>query len=74
MKLVQAIIGNSYEVLSIKTASDTEIRLETLGMTEGSKVDVLGKKRNGTVIIKSRGTRFALGGKIAEGIEIRRID
>ncbi len=74
MKLIKAIIGNSYEVLSINTVSETERRLETLGMTEGSKLDVLGKKRNGTVIIKSRGTRFALGGKIAEGIEIRGVD
>ena len=45
--------------------------MESLGMTEGSKINVMRKKRNGAVIIKIRGTRFALGREIVMGIKVR---
>lgn len=72
MNLKEASVGKNYRVLKISSPEDTERRLETLGITEESTLSVLNKKRCGTVIIKSRGTRFALGSKIAENIMIER--
>ena len=74
MNLKEAMVGRSYRVAQITSPEDTERRLETLGITEDSSLSVLGKKRCGTVIVKSRGTRFALGYKIAENIMIKRAD
>lgn len=72
MNLTEAAAGRDYRVEKIGTLPETERRLETLGITEGSVLSVLNKKNCGTVIVKSRGTRFALGSKIACDIMIRR--
>lgn len=72
MNLTEGIKGTRYKVKKIGTPTDTERRLETLGITEESVLEVLNKKRRGALIVKSRGTRFAIGEKIAEKIEIRR--
>lgn len=74
MNLTEGTVGRSYRVEKINTPQDTERRLETLGITEGSSLSVLNKKRCGTMIVKSRGTRFAVGSKIAADILIRRAD
>ena len=47
-------------------------RLEALGVNEKTPVAILNRKGSGSVIIKVRGTRLALGRKIAEGIEVGR--
>lgn len=73
MSLKEGSVGRNYRVIKISAPKDTERRLETLGITEDSCLSVLGKKRCGTVIVKSRGTRFALGYKIAENIMIERV-
>ena len=49
-----------------------EKRLQALGMTSGTKVIVLNNKSGGTLIIKVRGTRFAIGKGISKNIEVRR--
>ena len=46
-------------------------RLEALGITEGTKIRILNRKRNGACIIQVRGTRWAVGRQIARGIWIR---
>lgn len=51
-----------------------ERRLEMLGMTDQVKLMVLNKKNQGAVIIKVRGTRFAIGKEIADAIEIEEIE
>lgn len=45
-----------------------EKRLEALGMTRGTSVAVLNSKSQGVLIIKVRGTRFALGRNITKNI------
>ena len=45
-------------------------RLEALGVNEGTPVDVLNKKGAGSVIIKVRGTRLALGKRLSSGITV----
>jgi len=68
--LVQATPGKTYRVLDIRLETIVERRLEILGMTKGASISVLNKKRSGSMIIKIRGTRFAIGKKFAEGILI----
>lgn len=39
-------------------------------MTKGTPVEVLNRKRSGTMIVRVRGTRFALGRGITGKIEV----
>ncbi|WP_182187445.1 FeoA family protein [Pectinatus frisingensis] len=70
MILSDGSINASYVVKNINLANNIERRLEMLGMTTGVKVVILNKKHNGAIILKVRGTRFALGREITDGIEI----
>ena len=70
MKLNECEKGESYHVRSILVAEAIGRRLEALGVNEKTQVTVLNKKKSGSVIIKVRGTRLALGRAIAEGIEV----
>ncbi|MBQ5683106.1 MAG: ferrous iron transport protein A, partial [Peptococcaceae bacterium] len=47
--------------------------LEALGLTEGTSITVLNKKNKGAVIVKVRGSRFAVGNNIAAGILIEEV-
>ena len=40
-------------------------------VNEGTPVNILNKKGSGSVIIKVRGTRLALGKRLSEGITVR---
>ncbi|MCB6608824.1 FeoA domain-containing protein [[Clostridium] symbiosum] len=71
MKLYEGEIGKSYVVQEVMIEERLTRRLEALGVNEHTKVTVLNKKKSGTLIINVRGTRLALGQKIADGIEIR---
>ena len=68
MTLSEGSIGRSYRIGRISLEEQVTRRLEMLGMTEGTDVQVLNKKRNGPMIMKVRGTRFALGRNFARGI------
>ncbi len=70
MKLSEARIGSTYAVEEIGLDANVRRRLEILGMTGRAAVTVLNRKRGGAMIIKVRGTRFAIGRAFAEGIEI----
>ncbi|MEG2452868.1 MAG: FeoA domain-containing protein [Clostridium sp.] len=71
MKLYEGEIEKDYIVQSVMLEERLTRRLEALGVNEHTKVTILNKKKSGTLIIKVRGTRLALGQKIADGIEIR---
>ena len=73
MKLHEGIIGRTYLVTSVMLEDKITRRLEALGVNEHTQVLVLNKKRSGTTMIKVRGTRLALGGKISDGIEIAEV-
>lgn len=68
MKLSECDINKKYSVLDIQLDDDVKRRFEMLGMTHGAAIEVLGKKKNGALIFKMRGTRFAIGAKFANGI------
>ena len=73
MKLNQADILQNYRITSVQEQEKIQRRLEALGILEGTKVVVLNLKRNGSTIIKVRGSRWALGNEIAEGIEVEEL-
>ena len=70
MTLDKGTVGHSYTVEKIDLPDQVEHRLEALGMTLGTKVSVLGRKDRGTLILKVRGTRFAIGRGITGRIEV----
>ena len=68
MTLREGTIGNKYQVKEIQLEEKVKRRLQMLGMTKGTGVQVLNNKKSGSIIMKVRGTRFAIGKRIAEGI------
>ncbi len=68
MYLCEGNIGNGYKVMDIKLPTKIEKRLEALGMTRGTSVTVLNSKSKGVLIVKVRGTRFAIGRDITRNI------
>lgn len=69
--LSQGKIGADYQVLSFHLPLKIEKRLEALGMTQGTGITVLNSKHHGILIVKIRGTRFALGKNITKNIQVR---
>lgn len=70
MTLQEGKPGRQYNVVKTKLPVELERRLEALGMIEGSRVQVLRKKKRGAMIIKVRGTRFAVGNGISSHISV----
>ncbi len=70
MNLIDGEKGFIYKVKSINLDERVKRRFEILGMIKDTDILILNKKRNGSIIIKLRGTRFAIGKKFAEGVEI----
>ena len=66
MNVSQAQKGRTYLVKKVNLEGNIERRLEMLGMTD--------QVNQGSVIIKVRGTRFAIGKEIADAIEIEEIE
>lgn len=71
MNLTDAKMDKIYHVDKLDMDLNTRRRLEALGMTKETSIVVLGRKRNGSLVFKIRGTRFAIGRKIAEGIKLK---
>ena len=70
-KLNECEIGGRYVVAGVQVDEGITRRLEALGVDEGTPVNILNKKGSGSVIIKVRGTRLALGRRLSEGITVR---
>lgn len=71
MVLSNGMVGESYTVQSTSLPMNLAKRLEALGMTKGSSLKVLNKKGHGILIVKIRGTRFALGKNITQNVVVR---
>lgn len=74
MLLSDAVMGESYIVEKIHLPFETERRLEALGMTDRTRISVLNRKGRGILIVKLRGSRFALGAAITHNIEVSRAE
>ena len=71
MFLKDVAMGQSCIIEKIDLAFQMERRLESLGMTADTTVSVLNRKGKGIMIIKLRGTRFALGYHVTKNITVR---
>lgn len=65
---------HTYQVLSIHIEVLLERRLGALGLTEGSLITILNNDKRGSLTARFRGTRFALGKKIADNIEVAEVE
>jgi len=71
MRLKEGRDHHVYEVEDMHLEPGLERRMGALGLTKGTRVEILNNQKEGAVIVKFRGTRFALGRKIADRILIR---
>lgn len=74
MTLNQGKIGAFYKIDDIGLPMKTEKRLEALGMTYGTRILVMNSKDRGAMIVKVRGTRFAIGHDISRNIRVTEVD
>ncbi|MBR4721129.1 MAG: ferrous iron transport protein A [Clostridia bacterium] len=68
MVLSDAKAGFDYTIDRIELDFKVTRRLQVLGLTHGTKISVLNRKSFGPVIIRVRGTRFAIGKRFCDGI------
>lgn len=73
MNLKEGKNNGVYEVVDIQIELNLERRLEALGLTEGTKVTVLNNDKKGAMTVKFRGTRFAIGRRIADNIIVKEV-
>ena len=62
--------GEEYAVKALSLPDTVAHRLEALGMTVDTRVSVLENKSHGIMVVKVRGTRFAIGRGITGKIEV----
>ena len=70
MRLKEGKDNCTYIVESIDMELNLERRLEALGLTQGSRITILNNDKKGAITVRFRGTRFALGKRIAEHIMV----
>lgn len=73
MILKQGQNGVTYQVCSMEIERALQRRLESLGLTEGAYITILNNDKRGSLTVKFRGTRFALGKRIADHIEVKEV-
>ena len=71
MLLKDAQVGGRDIVEELHLPFQMERHLEALGMTRQTELSVLNRKGRGILIVKLRGSRFALGYQVARNIEVR---
>ena len=71
MRLKEGKNNRTYVVEKIQIELNLERRLEALGLTEGSKITILNNDKKVAMTVKFRGTRFALGRRIADNIFVK---
>jgi len=70
MTLYEGNIHQDLQVTGLRLQEAVMRRLSSLGILEGTRVSILNKKKNGAVIIKVRGARWAIGREIVKGIDV----
>lgn len=70
MKLSDKKTGDSCIITGTELPPSLQHRLEALGMTLQTPVTVLNRKGDGVMIVKLRGSRYALGGNITRNISV----
>ncbi len=73
MNLKEGKNKETYIVKAIDIERNLERRLEALGLTEGGRILILNNDKKGALTVKFRGTRFAMGRRIAEHIQVEEV-
>ena len=73
MTLDKGAVGKKYEIEETDLPAQLEKRMEALGMTKGTRVQLIHKKRQGTMVMLLRGTRFAVGQGVTSRIKVREV-
>lgn len=71
MTLRECRVDKDYVVKDMDLDQAIMIRLKALGLTDGTRIHILNKKRSGSIIFHVRGTRLAVGRDIAESIHVK---
>ncbi len=74
MTLKEGKTSRTYRVESLDIELKLERRLEALGLTEGSLITILNNEKRRSLTARFRGTRFALGRRIADHIEVTEVE
>lgn len=75
MRLSDGCVGEKYVVLRVESGGLPEPlcrRLYEIGVRSGAGIVLVNRKRGGASVIKLCGTRFAIGGRIADFVYVRR--
>lgn len=70
MRLCDGMVNGVYHMAGTHLSVQLSRRLEALGLTQGAKITIMNKKRHGALVMKVRGTRFAIGKSISENIDV----
>ena len=73
MTLYEANKNGIYEICGLYVEDKITRRLQALGLNDGTKINVLNRKKKGALIIQVRGTRLALGKHISSNIEVKEL-
>lgn len=73
MRLKEGKNHHTYQVQGITIELNLERRLEALGLTPGSNITVLNNDKKGAITVRFRGTRFAMGRRIADHITVTEV-
>lgn len=73
MRLKEGKNNHTYQVQDIQIELNLERRLEALGLTSGSNITVLNNDKKGAITVRFRGTRFAMGKRIADHITVMEV-
>ncbi len=71
MTLNEGVPGNVYTVKAIMLSIPIVRRLQILGMTAQATIVLLNKLHSGSVLIRLRGCRYAVGAAFTKGILVQ---
>ena len=70
MALAMVNIGQEVIIRAINWGPKMKKRLESLGLTVGTKVSIISNDSNGAYILNVRGSRLVLGGSVTQQIVV----
>ena len=73
MTLNDGQIGQYYIVRELNLEPQISRRLEALGLVGGTRIQIMNRNTDGAVVFKVRGTRLAIGKRIAEAIDLKEV-
>ena len=73
MTLKESKTNSRVSVVEMNLEEGILRHLQVMGMIEGTPVNVLNNDKKGVMIIQVRGTRFAIGRKIAQNIVVEEL-